>query len=65
MSPCSKAERQDLVVRLDVWKFVDVGNVDLVPVLHPARMRDLAPHRPELTPADEANSAGVMNPSDV
>ena len=38
---------------------------DPVPVLYPARMRDLALHRPGLTPADEANSAGVMNPSDV
>ena len=38
---------------------------DPVPDLYPRRTRDLALHRPGLTPADEANSAGVMNPRDV
>ncbi len=41
------------------------GAIDPVPDLYPPRTRDLALHRPGLTPADEANSAGVMNPRDV
>jgi hypothetical protein len=39
--------------------------IDPVPDLYPPRTRDLTLHRPGLTPADEANSAGVMNPRDV
>jgi len=38
---------------------------DTVPGMHPARMIDLALHRPRLIPADEAISAGVMNPRNV
>lgn len=40
-------------------------DVDPVPDLYPPRTRYLALHRPWLTPADEANSAGVVNPRDV
>jgi Protein of unknown function (DUF3429) len=42
-----------------------LGLFDPVPDLHPARMRILALHRLGLTPADEAKSAGVINPRDV
>jgi hypothetical protein len=41
------------------------GLFDSVPDLPPVRTRDPALHQPGLTSADEANSAGVMNPRDV
>jgi len=44
---------------------VDLEAPDPVPEIPPVRTRDPALHRPGLTPADEANSAGVMNPRDV
>jgi hypothetical protein len=43
----------------------EIFSRDPVPDLHPARMRIPALHRLGLTPADEAKSAGVMNPRDV
>ena len=62
VAPVEALVRDDgsFAVTFDNWH-----TVDPVPVLYPARMRDLALHRPGLTPADEANSAGVMNPRDV
>ena len=41
------------------------GLHDAVPDLHLGRIRIPVLHRLGLTPADEAKSAGVMNPRDV
>jgi hypothetical protein len=38
---------------------------DPVPDLYPPKKRVLALHRPGSTPADEANSSGIMKPRDV